>query len=57
MVDGQTLDPDVQMLLAARELAGEPELHELSVDEARVSYRRQFGSLTPPPSGSTTWRT
>ena len=49
VVDGQTLDPDVQIMLAARRLAGEPELHELSVEAGRASYRRQFGSLTPPP--------
>jgi acetyl esterase/lipase len=49
VVDGLTLDPDVQLMLAARELAGEPELHDLSVAEARTSYRRQFGSIAPAP--------
>jgi acetyl esterase len=49
VIDGQQLDTEVQLLLAARKLARDPELHELTVDEGRVSYRRQFGSLAPPP--------
>jgi acetyl esterase len=47
--DGLTLDLDLQLLLAARRLSREPEIHELPIDEARVSYRRQFGALTPAP--------
>ncbi len=49
VVDGLTLDPDVQLMLAARKLAGEPELHELPVPRAREEYRRQFISIAPPP--------
>jgi acetyl esterase len=44
-----TLDLDVQLLLAARRLSREPEIYKLPVEEARVSYRRQFGALTPAP--------
>lgn len=49
VVDGLTLDPDIQLMLAARKLSGEPELHELSVQKARSEYRRQFGSIAPAP--------
>lgn len=49
VVDGLTLDPDIQLLLAARRLSGEPELHDLGVEKARSEYRRQFGSIAPPP--------
>jgi acetyl esterase len=45
--DGLPLDLDVQLLLAARRMAREPEIYELPVEKARVSYRRQFGALTP----------
>jgi acetyl esterase len=50
VIDGLTLDQDVQLMLAARELAGEPELQDLPLEEGRPYYRRTFGSIAPPPA-------
>ncbi len=48
VVDGQTLDPDTQLLIAVRELVGEPPLESMPVDRAREDYERQFASIAPP---------
>ena len=49
VLDGQTLDLDVQVLLAVREKVDEPTLESMPVDQARPDYVRQFGSIAPPP--------
>ena len=48
VVDGQVLDPDVQLMLAVREKLDEPPMESLPVDRARSWYARQFAAIAPP---------
>lgn len=50
VLDGQTLDPQLQLLLRLMALQGGPEIHEMSPADARAFYR-QVGPMlggTPP---------
>ncbi len=50
-VDGQTLEPDIQLTLALVERQGAPKIQTLSPSEARDVYRKQVAvSNGPPPS-------
>lgn len=53
-IDGQTLEPDIQLTLALIERQGAQPLDTLSPPEARVAYRRQVevSNGTPAPVGS-----
>ena len=53
-VDGQTLEPDLQLTLSLLERRGAPPLETLSPPEAREAFRRQIGvsNGTPAPVGS-----
>ena len=56
VIDGQTLDRDIQVMIAVREKLGEAPMESLPVDQARVYYEREFCAIAPRPSASTTWR-
>ena len=47
-VDGQELDIQAQLLIRLATLAGQPETHELTVGEARASFRESARSLSGP---------
>ena len=50
-VDGQTLEPELQLTLSLLERRGAPPLETLSPNEAREAYRRQVAvSNGPPPA-------
>jgi acetyl esterase len=48
-VDGQTLDPHIQMILASRDRLGKPPLHTLDVAAARARMRRDALAHAGPP--------
>ena len=47
-VDGQRLEPEIQLMLAMMERQGDPPLNRLGVAEARERSRRQSVALTGP---------
>ena len=49
-IDGQLLDPEVQLLLRLMRIAHRPEFEELPVPEAREEIRREAASVVSPPS-------
>ncbi len=53
-IDGQTLEPDLQLTLSLLERQGAPPLETLSPTEARKAYRRQVdvSNGSPAPVGS-----
>lgn len=54
LIDGQTLEPDIQLTLSLIERQGAQPLYELSPPEAREAYRRQVAVSNglPAPVGS-----
>ena len=48
-VDGQTLEPEIQLGVSLLERRGKRPLQALSVAEARTAYHRQIGMLSGPP--------
>ena len=49
-VDGQTLEPDIQLTLSLVERQGAPKLQTLSPPEAREVYRKQVAVSNGPPT-------
>lgn len=49
-IDGQTLEPDLQLTLSLLERQGAPPLETLSPAEARETYRRQVTVSNGPPA-------
>ena len=49
-VDGQTLEPDIQLTLSLVERQGAPKLQTLSPSEARELYRKQVAVSNGPPT-------
>jgi acetyl esterase len=48
-IDGQTLEPEIQLMLAALERQAPPALSDLSVDEARARYRTRAAMAAGEP--------
>lgn len=48
--DGQTLDPQLQLLLKLMAAAGLPRVESLPAAEARTFFRQSAGLLAPPPA-------
>ncbi|HYI37130.1 MAG TPA: alpha/beta hydrolase [Thermoleophilaceae bacterium] len=48
VIDGQTLDRDIQVMLAMQEKLGEAPMESLPVDQARTYYEREFCAIAPP---------
>ena len=48
VIDGQTLDRDVQVMLAVQEKLGEAPMESLPLDQARRYYEREFCAIAPP---------
>ncbi len=46
--DGQTLCPDIQVMLAVREKLDEPAIESMPVEKARRMYARELAAIAPP---------
>ncbi len=48
VIDGQTLDSDIQVMMAVRDKLDEPLMESLPVDQARRRYAREMAAIAPP---------